>query len=488
MEEIQINQNDNQEINIISNDPQFIRLSNNSLQDININLIDNQDIKIKELENQILYVEGNGNIVGITDVEVNGVSVVSNNIAYVLVPTKTSELINDSNFITNENDPTVPSYVKQISIADINSWNNKQNTLVSGSTIKTINDESILGSGNISITSTEYTAGTGIDITNNEITNTITSYNDLTDLPTIPTQTSQLENNSDFVTSDELSDVAFSGSYTDLSNLPDIPTDTSDLNNDSGFITKDVNDLTYYTLSSNLSSVATSGDYDDLTNKPTIPTIPTNISSFTNDVGYITSSNFGNFSTAGTIKSANGLMINSGTGNPYANTYNYSEYTSHTNEVFIGKGTLENALTGKGYITNTVNNLTNYTLSSNLSTVATSGNYSDLSGTPTNYSTTETRIGTWINGKPIYRQVIETTTPSTTSAATLGSISNLGIVTNLYGLLTASGQQVPLNFIYNTSDIHSLYTEGNNIMCKINYSSYLSKTCFIVIEYTKTTD
>ncbi len=32
-----------------------------------------------------------------------------------------------------------------------------------------------------------------------------------------------------------------------------------------------------------------SGDYNDLTNKPTIPTIPTNISSFNNDVGYVTS-------------------------------------------------------------------------------------------------------------------------------------------------------------------------------------------------------
>lgn len=32
-----------------------------------------------------------------------------------------------------------------------------------------------------------------------------------------------------------------------------------------------------------------SGSYDDLSNKPTIPTVPTNISAFTNDAGYITS-------------------------------------------------------------------------------------------------------------------------------------------------------------------------------------------------------
>jgi len=36
-------------------------------------------------------------------------------------------------------------------------------------------------------------------------------------------------------------------------------------------------------------AVATSGSYDDLTDQPTIPTIPSNISTFTNDSGYLTS-------------------------------------------------------------------------------------------------------------------------------------------------------------------------------------------------------
>lgn len=66
----------------------------------------------------------------------------------------------------------------------------------------------------------------------------------------------------------ELSNVAFSGSYEDLTNKPTIPTKTSELTNDSGYITKDVDDLTNYTKTSDLSSVATSGDYNDLINKP----------------------------------------------------------------------------------------------------------------------------------------------------------------------------------------------------------------------------
>lgn len=81
----------------------------------------------------------------------------------------------------------------------------------------------------------------------------------------------------------------------DVNALPSstvIPSKTSDLNNDSGFITNSVNNLTNYTLSSNLSTVATTGDYDDLNDKPTIPTVPTDVSSFNNDAGYITAGIF----------------------------------------------------------------------------------------------------------------------------------------------------------------------------------------------------
>lgn len=73
------------------------------------------------------------------------------------VPTKTSQLENDSGFIANENDPTVPSHVKNITQENITSWNGKSD--FSG------------------------------------------SYNDLTNKPTIPTKTSDLTNDSNFVTS-----------------------------------------------------------------------------------------------------------------------------------------------------------------------------------------------------------------------------------------------------------------------------------------------
>ena len=155
------------------------------------------EIIINNIDPQNIIVESDAGVVyGITKVYVNGVDVTVDNKAYVIVPTRLSELQNDEGFITEEIDPTVPYYVKSITIADINSWNNKQDLLVSGTNIKTVNSQSLLGSGNLVLN--EYEAGTGIDITSNTISNTITSYNSLTDLPTIPTSTSELSNDSGF--------------------------------------------------------------------------------------------------------------------------------------------------------------------------------------------------------------------------------------------------------------------------------------------------
>lgn len=335
MMEIVISQNENQNIRVENESIQNIGITQDENQNINIQNKPPQEINLEQGKTQTILIDNGGVAYGITDVLVNGVSVVSNNIAYVLVPTKTNELINNSGFITNETDPTVPSYIKAISLADINNWNNKQDELVSGTTIKTINNESLLGSGNLNIEGTVYSAGTGININaSNEISNTIVSYNDLEDLPEIPTKTSDLTNDSDYVTENELSDVAFSGSYADLSNIPVIPDSTSELVNDSGFIDKNVNNLTYYTPTANLGAVALSNDYTDLINKPTIPTV--------ND-GVLTIQK-------------NGTNIDT-----------FSANSSSNKTINITVPTQTSDLTNNsGFINNTVNNLTNYTNNSNL--------------------------------------------------------------------------------------------------------------------------
>lgn len=68
-------------------------------------------------------------------------------------PTKVSDLTNDSGFITSETDPVfTASAAHGITSSDITSWNDKQAALVSGTNIKTINGNSLLGSGDITIT------------------------------------------------------------------------------------------------------------------------------------------------------------------------------------------------------------------------------------------------------------------------------------------------------------------------------------------------
>lgn len=57
----------------------------------------------------------------------DGTQVLGNDGAYKTLPTKTSQLENDSNFLTSftESDPTVPKHVKTITANDISKWNNK---------------------------------------------------------------------------------------------------------------------------------------------------------------------------------------------------------------------------------------------------------------------------------------------------------------------------------------------------------------------------
>lgn len=150
------------------------------------------------------------------------------------IPTKTSQLDNDSGFLTSESDPVFSaSAAATITSQDITDWNNKSDF-----------------SGN---------------------------YDDLTNKPTIPTKTSQLTNDgsdgtSTYVEADELAAVATSGSYSDLTNKPTIPTKTSDLTNDGA------DNTSIYVEADELATVATSGDYDDLINKPTPITVDSALS------------------------------------------------------------------------------------------------------------------------------------------------------------------------------------------------------------------
>ena len=129
-------------------------------------------------------------------------------------------------------------------------------------------------------------------------------YNDLTNkptIPTVPTNVSAFTNDAGYLTSYSETDPVFSAwdkDYNDLTNkptIPTVPTNVSEFTNDAGYLTENQilsisNDTIFLTGGSYVKLPAGfSGNYNDLTNKPTIPTVPTNVSAFTNDAGYLTS-------------------------------------------------------------------------------------------------------------------------------------------------------------------------------------------------------
>ena len=99
------------------------------------------------------------------------------------IPTKTSDLTNDSNYITSSyHDAT------------------KQDVLISGSNIKTINNQDILGSGNIEIESSAVWGNITGELHNQQdLHNALQAKADLTDLPT---KTSDLTNDSGYITNE----------------------------------------------------------------------------------------------------------------------------------------------------------------------------------------------------------------------------------------------------------------------------------------------
>ena len=98
--------------------------------------------------------------VELTQAQYDALSVKDPNTFYIITDATSGDL---SNYYTKSE----TSGATEISTA----LASKQDTLVSGTNIKTINNESILGSGNITIEGggSSYTAGDGIDITNDVI-------------------------------------------------------------------------------------------------------------------------------------------------------------------------------------------------------------------------------------------------------------------------------------------------------------------------------
>jgi len=117
-------------------------------------LVPSSNPKTQNVKDEYIWVNNSWEQIGSTQADLTGYATeswVNTQISGFLTQTQIQALINTALSEYTETDPTVPSHVKSITQTDITNWNNKQAALVSGTNIKTINNESILGSGNINI-------------------------------------------------------------------------------------------------------------------------------------------------------------------------------------------------------------------------------------------------------------------------------------------------------------------------------------------------
>ena len=153
------------------------------------------------------------------------------------IPTKTSDLTNDSNFVVDAN------YVH----TDNNYTTTEKNKLAG------------------------IAAGAEVNVQSNW-TQTDSSADDfIKNKPSIPTKTSDLTNDSGFITTAAIP-TNVSAFNNDAGYLDEIPDDSVGLNQLDSTVVNALNNINNKANTADLAAVAFSGDYDDLTDTPTIPT------------------------------------------------------------------------------------------------------------------------------------------------------------------------------------------------------------------------
>ena len=107
------------------------------------------------------------------------------------------------------------------------------------------------------------------------------------------------------------------------------------------------------------------------------------------------------------------------------------------------------------------------------------------------YSTGETRIGTWINGKPLYRKVLNFgALPNASEKSVSHNIANLKDIIKLSAISKSTSVYFPIPLGSSASLSANIYMIATNTDITIGAGSDRSgfTQTYVIIEYTKTTD
>ena len=268
------------------------------------------------------------------------VNVSSGNVSFS-VPTKTSHLTNDSGFLTSSDLASVLRYKgTKASVADVINISNPS----TGDVWHVTADSSEYAyDGNI-----WQELGTAIDLS---------GYALKSEIPTVSYPVTSVNNKTGAVslTYSDVSAASSSHTHGNITNGGDITATAPTIANGDQLIINDnsaskiTNGPTFdgSTTTTALTPKGTwesfskfSGSYTDLTNKPTIPTVPTNISAFTNDAGYITSADVPEGASAytGTISAVTSGNASAGSNNGFARGDHVHNITKTTINTVLGTG------------------------------------------------------------------------------------------------------------------------------------------------------
>lgn len=107
------------------------------------------------------------------------------------------------------------------------------------------------------------------------------------------------------------------------------------------------------------------------------------------------------------------------------------------------------------------------------------------------YSTEETRIGTWIDGKPLYRKVVKTKSSSAINTPTVVyEYPEYMSVVYIYGSININELLYNITFIAadNTNCVTIVDLQNHALKNTVSHTNYANRDMTIIIKYTKTTD